>query len=47
MSRGREVQNHLADGPEQRERDARLASGEPLRQGAWLYGYDALAAGPA
>lgn len=41
MSRGREVLNHLPDGREQRERDARLASGEPLRDSAWLYGYDA------
>jgi salicylate hydroxylase len=41
MSRGREVQNHLDDGPEQEARDAALASGEPLRQSAWLYGHDA------
>lgn len=40
MSRGREVANHLPDGPEQRERDAQLASGDPLRQSAWLYGHD-------
>lgn len=40
MSRGREVQNHLADGPEQEERDAQLASAQPLRQSAWLYGHD-------
>jgi salicylate hydroxylase len=40
MSRGREVQNHLPDGPEQRARDAQLASGEPLLQSAWLYGHD-------
>ncbi len=38
MSRGREVRNHLPDGPEQRQRDAELAQGEPLRQSAWLYG---------
>jgi 2-polyprenyl-6-methoxyphenol hydroxylase-like FAD-dependent oxidoreductase len=38
MSRGREVRNHLPDGPEQRQRDAELAVGEPLRQSAWLYG---------
>jgi salicylate hydroxylase len=38
MSRGREVQNHLPDGPEQKQRDARLAGGDPLRQSAWLYG---------
>jgi salicylate hydroxylase len=40
MSRGREVQNHLPDGPEQRERDAQFANGDPLRQSAWLYGRD-------
>jgi salicylate hydroxylase len=37
MSRGREVRNHLPDGPEQRRRDEELAVGEPLRQSAWLY----------
>ena len=41
MSRGREVQNHLPDGPEQELRDTGFANGEPLRQSAWLYGYDA------
>jgi salicylate hydroxylase len=40
MSRGREVRNHLPDGAEQRERDAQLANGDPLRQSAWLYGQD-------
>lgn len=40
MSRGREVLNHLPDGPAQRERDAALATGQPLRQTAWLYGHD-------
>ncbi|GAA3040544.1 FAD-dependent monooxygenase [Streptosporangium longisporum] len=44
MSRGREVQNHLPDGPAQVERDAALAAGDPLRQSAWLYGHDAEAA---
>ena len=39
MSRGREIQNHLPDGPGQRQRDARLTSGDPLRQSAWLYGH--------
>jgi salicylate hydroxylase len=43
MSRGREVRNHLHDGPEQQARDAELASSQPLRQSAWLYGHDALA----
>lgn len=40
MSRGREVQNHLDDGPAQAARDAALAGSEPLRQSAWLYGHD-------
>jgi len=39
MSRGREVRNHLPDGPEQEKRDRELAEGDPLRQSAWLYGY--------
>jgi salicylate hydroxylase len=38
MSRGREVRNHLPDGPEQQQRDAELARGDPLRESAWLYG---------
>ena len=40
MSRGRELRNHLPDGPEQVERDAGFARGDPLRQSAWLYGHD-------
>ena len=40
MSRGRELRNHLADGPEQQQRDAQFADGDPLRQSAWLYGHD-------
>ena len=40
LSRGREVRNHLPDGPEQQQRDAEFANGDPLRQSAWLYGYD-------
>jgi len=40
MSRGREVRNHLPDGPEQQARDAGFAEGDPLRQSAWLYGHD-------
>jgi salicylate hydroxylase len=40
MSRGREIRNHLPDGPEQQERDSQFANGDPLRQSAWLYGYD-------
>jgi salicylate hydroxylase len=38
MSRGRELRNHLSDGPEQQQRDAELAGGNPLRDSAWLYG---------
>jgi salicylate hydroxylase len=41
MSRGREVRNHLPDGSEQQARDAALGGGEPLRQSAWIYGYEA------
>ena len=41
MSRGREVRNHLPDGPEQERRDREFATGDPLRQSAWLYGHDA------
>jgi salicylate hydroxylase len=40
MSRGRELRNHLPDGAEQRQRDAELANGDPLRQSAWLYAHD-------
>jgi salicylate hydroxylase len=43
MSRGRELRNHLPDGPEQRARDEAFARGDPLRQSAWLYGHDVLA----
>ncbi|MDB4223853.1 FAD-dependent monooxygenase [Granulosicoccus sp.] len=42
MSRGREIRNHFPDGPEQVQRDEELARGDPLKQSAWLYGYDAL-----
>jgi len=38
MSRGREIQNHLPDGPEQELRDRKLAAADPLEQIAWLYG---------
>jgi salicylate hydroxylase len=40
MSRGRELRNHLPDGPEQVQRDSELANGDPLRQSAWLYAHD-------
>jgi salicylate hydroxylase len=40
MSRGREQRNHLPDGPEQQQRDAQFANGDPLRESAWLYGHD-------
>ena len=43
MSRGRELRNHLPDGPLQAQRDAEFANGDPLRDSAWLYGHDALA----
>ncbi len=40
MSRGREIRNHLPDGPEQQARDETFAQGDPLRQSAWLYDHD-------
>ncbi len=46
MSRGREVRNHLPDGPEQCLRDRELASGDPLRQSAWLYSHEPGALAP-
>jgi salicylate hydroxylase len=46
MSRGRELRNHLPDGPEQQQRDEELARGDPLRQSAWLYGHEPGAAAP-
>ena len=39
MSRGREIRNHLPDGPEQEQRDRELAGDSPLQQSAWLYGH--------
>ncbi len=39
MSRGREIQNHLPDGPEQQRRDEALAAADPLKQIAWLYAH--------
>jgi salicylate hydroxylase len=44
MSRGREIQNHLPDGPEQERRDEALAAADPLKQIAWLCGDTAEAA---
>jgi salicylate hydroxylase len=41
MSRGREIQNHLPDGPEQERRDKELAAADPLKRIAWLYGHEA------
>jgi salicylate hydroxylase len=41
MSRGREIQNHLPDGPEQQRRDEALAAADPLTQITWLYGDEA------
>ena len=40
MSRGRELRNHLPDGPQQQARDAELAAGDPLRDSGWLYGHE-------
>jgi salicylate hydroxylase len=40
LSRGRELANHLPDGPEQEARDAQLAGGQPLLTHGWLYGHD-------
>ncbi|WP_433556032.1 hypothetical protein ACQPWY_27190 [Pseudonocardia xinjiangensis] len=40
-SNDRKDSNHLHDGPEQRARDANLASADPLHQNEWLYGFDA------
>lgn len=40
MSRGREIKNHLPDGPEQERRDHDLGAGNPLRDSAWIYGHD-------
>ena len=33
--------NHLADGPEQRARDAAFAGADPLEASAWIYAHDA------
>ncbi|MET1153089.1 FAD-dependent monooxygenase [Arthrobacter sp.] len=44
LSHERKDINHLPDGPEQRERDARLADGDALAKSAWLYTYDPLQA---
>jgi salicylate hydroxylase len=32
--------NHLPDGPEQQARDTAFADRDPLRDNAWIYGYD-------
>jgi len=40
-SRGRIAHHHLADGPEQRARDAAFAGEDPLSHNEWIYGYDA------
>jgi salicylate hydroxylase len=40
VSHGRSDINHLPDGPEQRERDARFADRDPLSANGWIYGYD-------
>jgi salicylate hydroxylase len=43
-SRRNEGMLHLADGPDQRERDQILAGTADVTQSEWLYGYDADAA---
>jgi salicylate hydroxylase len=43
LARRNAVMFHLPDGPEQRERDARIATaagGDPWRSNAWVYEYD-------
>ena len=40
MSGERREHHHMPDGPEQRERDAALASQDPLGHNEWLYGHD-------
>jgi salicylate hydroxylase len=40
LSHGRSLINHLADGPEQRQRDLSFASADPLVANGWIYGYD-------
>ena len=40
-SRGRISHHHLADGPEQRARDAAFADEDPLSHNDWIYAYDA------
>jgi salicylate hydroxylase len=40
-SRGRIAHHHLADGPEQRARDAAFAAEDPLSHNHWIYAYDA------
>jgi salicylate hydroxylase len=41
MSHGREIQNHLPDGPEQQRRDQALAAADLLKQIAWIYSHEA------
>ena len=41
VSHARRHVNHLADGPEQRARDAALAGSDPLVANGWIYGPDA------
>jgi len=40
-SRGRIAHHHLADGPQQRARDAAFAKEDPLSHNDWLYAHDA------
>lgn len=47
ISHARVDSNHLPDGPQQRARDADLASADPLVRNGWIYGHDAQAAAEA
>jgi salicylate hydroxylase len=40
VSHARANINHLPDGPQQRERDTRYATQDPLVANGWIYGYD-------
>ena len=44
LSHARKDINHLADGPQQRDRDAELARADALVRSGWIYGYDVEAA---
>ena len=49
VARGNKTRNHLPDGPEQHDRDARMAAGAAdwsIGASAWVYDHDAANAGP-